>query len=76
MTDTANNMIPRPGKLRHALSFVWAWLQNLEYSGFEYTMDRIERLEREVGELKEELRQSRETGPVVSHNDSAAALEH
>ena len=76
MTDTANHLIPGPGKLRRALSVLWAWLQNMEYSGFEYTMDRIERLEREVGQLKEELRQSRDTEPVHAHNDSAAGLEH
>ena len=67
MTDTANHMIPGPGKLRRALSFVWAWLQNMEYSGFEYTMDRMEHLERQVGQLKEELRQIRDTGPVDAH---------
>ena len=50
MTDTANHMIPGPGKLRRALSFVWAWLQNMDYSGFEYAMDRMERLEQEVGQ--------------------------
>jgi len=76
MTDTANHLIPGPRKLRRALSFVWAWLQNMEYSGFEYTMSRLERLEREVGQLKEEMRQIRDTGPVDSHNDSVAGLEH
>jgi hypothetical protein len=69
-------MIPGPGKLRRALSFVWAWLQNMDYSGFEYAMDRMERLEQEVGQLKEELRQSRDTGPVDAHNDRAAGVEH
>ena len=76
MTDTANPLIPGPGKLRHALSFVRAWLQNMDYSDFDYTMDRIERLEREVGHLKEELRQIRKIAQVVSHNDSAAGLKH
>ena len=47
----------------------------MEYTGFDYTLDRIERLEREVGQLKEELRQSRNTGPVDTHNGSAAGLE-
>jgi len=31
----------------------------MEYTSFDYTLDRIERLEREVGQLKEELRQRR-----------------
>ena len=48
----------------------------MEKSGFDYTLDRIERLEREVGQLKEELRQSRDTGPVDAHNDSVAGLKH
>jgi hypothetical protein len=48
----------------------------MDYTGFDYTLDRIERLEREVGQLKEELRQSRDTGPVDAHSGSAAALEH
>ena len=48
----------------------------MEYTSFDYTLDRIERLEREVGQLKKELRQSRDTGPVGAHNGSAAGLEH
>jgi hypothetical protein len=48
----------------------------MEYTSFDYTLDRIERLEREVGQLKEELRQSRGTAPVDTHNGSAAGLEH
>ena len=70
MTDTANHLIPEQGKLRRALAFVWAWLQAMEYSSFEYTMDHIERLEREVSQLKEELRQSRDAGPVDAHSGS------
>ena len=55
---------------------VYAWMQAMEYTSFDYTLDRIERLEREVGQLKEELRQSRDAGPVDAHNGSAAGLEH
>jgi uncharacterized protein (UPF0335 family) len=51
-------------------------LQALDYTSFDYTLDRVERLEREVGRLKEELRQIRDSGPVDAHNGSAAALEH
>ncbi len=76
MTDTANHLVPEQGKLRRALAVVFAWLQAMEYTSFDYTLDRIERLEREVGQLKEELRQSRDTGPVDTHNGSAAGLEH
>jgi hypothetical protein len=48
----------------------------MEYTSFDYALDRIERLEREVGQLKEELRQSRETGPFDARKGSAAGLEH
>ncbi len=43
------------GKLRRALAAVIAWVQAMEYTSFDYTLDRIERLEREVGQLKKEL---------------------
>jgi hypothetical protein len=56
MTDTANHLVPVQGKLRRALAAVFAWLQAMDYTSFDYTLDRIERLEREVGQLKEELR--------------------
>ena len=68
MTDTANHLVPEQGKLRRALAVVFSWLQAMEYTSFDYTLDRIERLERELGQLKEELRQSRVTGPVDTHN--------
>ncbi len=76
MIDKANHLVTEQGKLRRALAAVFAWLQAMEYSSFDYALDRIERLEREVGQLKEELRQSRDTGPVDAHNGSAAELEH
>ena len=76
MTDAANHSVPEKGVFRRALAAVLAWIEAMDYTSFDYTNDRIERLEREVGQLKEELRQSRDTGPVVAHNDSAAGLEH
>jgi HAMP domain-containing protein len=76
MTDTANHLVPVPGKLRRALAVFFAWLQAMEYTSFDYTLDRTERLEREVGRLKDELRQSRDTGAVDTHNGSAAGPEH
>ena len=71
MTDTANQLVPEQGKFRRALAVVGAFLQSLDSTNFDYTLDRIERLEREVGQLKEELRQSRDTGPFDPHNGSA-----
>jgi polyhydroxyalkanoate synthesis regulator phasin len=76
MTDTANHLVQEQGKLRRALAAVFAGIEAMDYTSFDYTLDRIERLEREVGQLKEELRQSRNTGPVDAHNGSAAGPEH
>ena len=60
MTDTTNHLVPEQGKLRRALAVVFSWLQAKEYTSVDYTLDRIELLERELGQLKEELRQSRD----------------
>ena len=76
MTDTANHFIPEQGKLRRALAAVWAFLQAMEYTSTDYTFDRIERLEREMEQLRKELRQGRDTGPVDADNSSAAGLDH
>ncbi len=62
MTHTANHSVPEQGKFRRALAAVWAFLQSMDSTGFDYTLDRIERLEREVGRLKEEMRQGRNPG--------------
>jgi len=59
MTDTAINLVPKQGKLRRFVATVFEWLQALEYTSFDYTHDRIDRLERKVAELTEELRESR-----------------
>jgi hypothetical protein len=57
-----------------ALAAIWATLEAMSSSsGFDYTLDRIERFEREVGRLKEEIRQSRDPGAVDAHNAGAAA---
>lgn len=63
------------GKLRRALAAVSSWLQAMTYSGFDYTMDRIEGLEREVRRLKEELRQTRDPEAVEAHKASAIVLD-
>src|SRR5260221_2893097 len=60
MANTAIHPIPKQGKFRRALATVNAWLQALDYTGFDYTLDSTERLDRELGRLKEELRQIRE----------------
>jgi hypothetical protein len=76
MTDTANHLAPSQRKFRRALATFWAWFQRMDYTTFDYTLDRVERLEREVRQLQEELRQIRDTGPVDARNDSATGLEH
>ena len=73
MADTAIHPIPNQGKFRRA---VGAWLQALDYTGFDYTLDRTERLERELARLKEELRQSREASSGDAHLGGAVNLEH
>ncbi len=60
MTHTANHASPEPGKFRRVLTAIWAFLQAMESTGFDYTHDRIDALEREVRRLEEEMRQSRE----------------
>ncbi len=62
MTHTANHSVLEQGKIRRALAAAWAFLQSMESTSFDYALDRIERLEREVGRLKEEMRQSRDPG--------------
>lgn len=64
MTDTASHRVPEPGKFRRALAAVFAWMEAIDATRFDYTLGRIERLEREVIQLKKELRQNRDTAPV------------
>ena len=52
MTYTANHTVPERGKLRRAFASVFSFLQAMEATPFDYTLDRLERLEREVGDLK------------------------
>ena len=74
MPDTAIDPIPKQGKFRRALAAVGAWLQALDYTGFDYTLDRIEGLEQELARLKEELRQSREASSSDGHLGGAVTL--
>jgi hypothetical protein len=76
MPDAAIHPILRQGNFRRALTAVGAWLQALDYTGFDYTLDRTERLERELAWLKEELRQSREASSGDAHLGGAVNLEH
>ena len=65
MTDRANHLVPEQGKLHRALAAVFAWLQAMEYTSFDHTLDRIERLEREVGQLKGNCAKAAIRGPSI-----------
>jgi hypothetical protein len=52
MPDTAIDPVPKQGKFRRALAAVGAWLQALDYTGFDYTLDRIEGLEQKLARRK------------------------
>lgn len=75
MAHAANHSLPQPGKFRRSVAAVGVFLQAMESTSFDYTLDRIECLEREVGRLKEEMRQSRYPGAVDAHDASAPVLE-
>ena len=76
MTDTANHPIPKQGQFCRALAAAGAWLQALDYTSFDYTLDRFERLEQELARLKEEVRQSREAGSGDAPLGADVNLEH
>lgn len=67
MTHTANHSVPEHGRFRRAVAAFWAFLQAMDSTSFDYTLDRIARLEQKVGRLKEELRQSRDAAAVNAH---------
>jgi len=76
MADTAIPPNPKQGKFRRALAAINAWLLALDYTGFDYTLDRTERLEQELARLKEELRRSREASSGEAHLGGAVNLKH
>ena len=69
LTHISTHSVKEPGIIRRAFAAFWAFLEALESGGAGYTFDRIERLEGEVGRLKEELRQCRDPRTA---DDSAA----
>ena len=64
MTHTANHSVPEQGKFRRTLSAVGAWFDALEHTSYDYTQDRIDRLERKVAGLTEELQEIRASSPL------------
>ena len=75
MTHTANRSVPEQDKFRRALAAVWGFLQAMESTSFDYALDQIERLVREVGGLNEDMRQRRDPGALDAHNASTAGLK-
>lgn len=67
MARTANHSVPEHGRFRRALAAVWAFLQAIDSTSFDYTLDRIGRLEQDVGRLKEKLRQIPDPAAVDAH---------
>src|SRR6202166_4489708 len=73
--DTAIDPISKQGRFRRAFAAVGAWLQALDYTGFDYTLDRIEGLEQQMARLKEELCQRREATYRDGHPGRFVNLE-
>jgi len=46
-----------PGALRRLMNKVARWSEAMDYSGFDYTVDRIASVERELAALKDRMRQ-------------------
>ena len=45
------------GALRRLMNKVARWSEALDYSGFDYTLDRIATIERELAAIKDRMRQ-------------------
>jgi hypothetical protein len=76
MTDTANPSVPEQGKLRRALAGFGAVMKAMDYASFDSTLDRIERLEREVGRLREDVRHIRDPAAINVQASDADVHEH
>ncbi len=46
----------KPGAFRRLMNKVATWSEALNYSDFEYTLDRIALVERELAEIKDRMR--------------------
>ena len=75
MISTATPMLPERGKFRRALAAVLGWLEAMDYNTGDCTVDRVDRLEREVRRLKDELLQVRDLMAIVPPDGQAAALK-
>jgi hypothetical protein len=53
----ATDMSGASGAFRRLMNKVATWSEALNYSGFDYTLDRIAFVERELAEIKDRMRQ-------------------
>ena len=53
----ATDMSAGPGAFRRLMNKVATWSEALNYSGIDYTLDRIAFVERELAALKDRMRQ-------------------
>ena len=54
-----------PGALRRLMNKVATWAQAMDYSGIDYTFDRIASVEWELAELKDRVRQIEASQPLM-----------
>ena len=55
------DMSGRPGPFRRLMNKVATWSEALDYSGIDYTFDRLAFIERELAEIKDRMRQFEES---------------
>jgi len=68
MTESLGIWVHVQVKFWRLLAIVSHWLQALDYTSFDYTQDRISRLERIIVELKEEVSRIRASCPRDSES--------
>jgi len=56
-----------PGAFRRLMNNVARWSEALDYSGFDYTLDRIASVERELAELRDRMRQFEASRGLADH---------
>ena len=76
MTKSVNTPLSERGRFRRSLATVTAFLQSLETSSFDYTHNRIDRLERDVEQLKKQMRQNRDPQTIDAHTAKRDAIEY
>lgn len=76
MTDRTSHSASKQGKVRRALAAVDTFLNSPDYNSLDYTLERVELLEKEVGRLRRELGQGRHIDRVDALGTGAVGPEH